>query len=138
MPQPINVDLDTIYRNWRLYLKSHSAAEHFGMVFDATRKAEFPYANLSLIGRSTNGSDLEGDESTIMLTFETEAYINNNKYLTAYAIDNASAEFFLNLGFRRVGETALIRVSNTVFKVTSRFTLNHFNGTFLNPLDSII
>lgn len=137
MASPVNLDLDEIYQKWRLYLIAHSSAEHFGMVFDATRRAEFPYANLSLIGRPTNGSDLVGDEATITLTFETEAYINNNKYLTAYAIDNASAEFFLNLGFRRVGNSELIRVSNTVTKVTSQFTLAHFNGTFVRALDSI-
>lgn len=132
----IRLDLDAIYASWRRYLLANSSAKHFGMVFDTTKKAQFPYANLALVSRSVNGSDLEGDEATISLVFETEAYINNNKYLSAYDIDSASADFFCNLGFRRLGNTQLIRVSDTVTKVTSRFSMAHYNGdNFLTSLE---
>lgn len=134
----VPLDFDAVYRRWRLYLMGHSAAKHFGVVYDPTRVAQFPYANLSLVSRTSNGGDLKGDESSIMLSFETEAYINDNKYLTAYAIDDASADFFITkLGFRRVGDSQLMRVSNTVSKVTSRFMMQNYTGYFLNDLNSI-
>lgn len=132
----IAVDIDAIYASWRRYLLANSKAKEFGMVFDITKQAEFPYANFSLISRSVNGSDLEGDEATITLVFETEAYIKNNKYLLAYGIDTASANFFANLGFQRIGSTQLLRVSDTVTKVTSRFSMAHYNGdNFLTSLE---
>lgn len=134
MPRTITLELNPIYQAWRAHLLRHSTAEHFGMVYDSTRQAEFPYANLSLVTRQTNGSDLEGDEASITLVFETEAYINNNKYLTLYEIDDASASFFNGLGFRRVGDSRLVKVSDTTTKITSRFSMNHYCGYFLKDL----
>lgn len=137
MGKAMELDLDAIYGAWRSYLLEHSQAEHFGMVFDPTRQSEFPYANLRLISRPTVGGDLEGDEMSISLTFEAEAYINDNKYLTTlYGIDTASADFFLQLGFRRVGDATPIKVSNTVTKITSRYYMNNYCGYFLKELGS--
>lgn len=138
MPNMIPVDLDNIYKAWRIYLIAHSPATHFGMVFDTTKLAEFPYANLAMVSRTTSGSDLQGDESSIDLTFETEAYINNDKYITGlYAIDNASADFFNKLGFRRVGSTRPIQVGGTVTKITSRFYMANYCGRFLIDLGDL-
>lgn len=134
----VQLDIDALYRKWRMFLMAHSTCTHFGIVYDPTRVAQFPYANLTLISRATNGGDLEGDESSVMLVYETEAYINNDKYLTAYQIDDASADFFITkLGFRRIGNAQLMRVSNTVTKVSSRFAMQNFCGTFLNDLNAI-
>ena len=137
MPRTITVDLNAIYAAWRIYLIAHSKAEHFGMVYDSTQQAKFPYANLMMINRPTNGSDLGGDEASITLTFETEAYINSNKYLTLYEIDTASANFFSELGFRRIGDTQLLKVSGTVTKVVSRFVMTHYCGSFLKELGEL-
>lgn len=134
MARVITIDLDPIYRAWRTHLLRYSTAEYFGMVYDSTRQANFPYANLSLVSRATNGSDLEGDEASISLVFETEAYINNNKYLTLYEIDDASASFFNGLGFRRVGDSQIIKVSDTTTKITSRFSMYHYCGYFMREL----
>lgn len=136
MPKPIEVDLDGIYSAWRLYLLKRGDAKFFGMVFDTTKKAQFPYANLRMISRPTMASDLQGDESSISITFETEAYINTDKYLMLYRIDEASANFFLELGFRRVSDTQLIKVSDTVTKVVSRFTMTNYCGCFLKEIES--
>lgn len=127
----IRVDVNNIYKFWRLYLMAHTDAKYFGTVFDPTKVAEFPYANLRLIGRSTSGSDLWNDESSITLTYEAECYINTNKFLTLYDIDTASADYFLNLGFRRVGDSAIVKISSTVTKITSRFVLQNYCGSFL-------
>lgn len=136
MGKSIRIDTNAIYKAWRVYLLGKSKATHFGTVFDATKQAEFPYANLKLIGRPTNGSDLEGDEASVTLTYEAEGYINNNRYSVLYGIDDASADFFLELGFRRVGDSEIVRVSDTVTKITSRFTMAHYCGYFLKPLGS--
>lgn len=132
----VNVDVDRIYELWRLHLLENSKAKYFGMVYDPTQTAKFPYGNFRLIGRSTSGGDLQGDESSITLTFETEAYINTNKYLTLYEIDNASADFFINLGFRRVGNSELLKVSDTVTKIQSRFIFYNFCGYFLKDISN--
>lgn len=133
----ISINLDDIYKAWRVYHLAHSPAKYFGMVYDSTNIAKFPYANLRLISRPKNGGDLEGNEASISLTFETEAYINTEKILTLYKIDQASADFFAQLGFRRVGETQPIKVSNTVTKLQSRFYMATYTGYFLNPLGSL-
>lgn len=128
----VEVDYNLIYRNWRVYLLGHCTARHFGTVYDPTRMGEFPYANLRLISRATQGGDLQGDESSVSLMYEAEGYINNDKLMDLYGIDDANAQFFLNLGFVRTGDSQIIRVSNTVKKISSRFLLNNFCGTFLN------
>lgn len=130
----VEFDIEKMYEAWRTYLLANSKAKYFGMVFDSTKVAKFPYANFRMIGRPTNGGDLEGDEATVNLTIETEAYINTNKYMTLYDIDNASADFFIELGFRRIGDTSPLKVSDTVTKIQSRYILNNFNGTFIKEL----
>ena len=136
MGKCIEVDLDSIYRAWRLYLMGKTEARYFGMIYDPLRQAQFPYANFRMTGRSTNAGDLEGDESSISLSFETEGYINDNKYLTLYTIDTASTNFFFELGFRKIGDSPLIKVSDTVTKITSRFLMQHYCGHFLKELGS--
>ena len=130
----IEVDFEQIYQSWRTYLLENSPAEHFGVIFDPSKTASFPYANLTLVGRPTNGGDLDGDEMSVDLTFDCQSFINNNKYMTLYAIDRANAEFFFGLGFRRIGDSQITRVSNTVTQIMSRFTLTNFTGNFLKDL----
>lgn len=132
MPSVMEVDLDSIYVDWRGYLLENSKAKYFGMLFDPVKQAKFPYANLRLVSRPRDGSDFENDEMSVALTFECEAYINNSELMTLYNIDSASAQFFANLGFSRIGGTPIAKVSNTVTKITSRFYLPHYCGYFLN------
>ena len=134
MATGIEFNIDDVYSAWREYLLANSKAKYFGMVFDTKKQANFPYANFKLVGRPTGGSTLLNDESSINLTFETEAYINSNKYTALYDIDTASANFFIELGFRRVGNSEPIKVSDTVTKITSRFVLNNYCGYFLKDL----
>ena len=61
----IAIDFEKIYSAWRTYLLNNSKAKHFGVIFDPSKQAEFPYANLSLVGHPTQGGDLEGDEMSV-------------------------------------------------------------------------
>ena len=137
MATGIEFNIDDVYSAWREYLLANSKAKYFGMVFDTKKQASFPYANFRLIGRPTGGSTLQNEESSVTLTFETEAYINSNKYSVLYDIDTASANFFLELGFRRVGNSEPIKVSDTVTKITSRFSLSNYCGNFLKNLNEL-
>ena len=130
----INLDIDSIYQAWRLYLLEHSQAKYFGMLYDPSKQAKFPYANMRLISRPKTSGDLEGDETTISITIEAEALINSDKYLTLYNIDQASADFFASLGFTRVGDSEPIKVSDTVTKIQSRFYMRNYGGAFLRSL----
>lgn len=130
MADVIAIDLDKIYRGWRAYLLEHSGCKHFGMVNDKS-VAEFPYANLTMLGRATNATDLEGNECTVDLTFQTDCYLDTSKIMDLYDIDTACWEFFQELGFRRMGDTTLSVVNNSnVKRLTSRFNLRNFNGKF--------
>ena len=135
MSESIKFSLDRFYTAWRGYLLNHSSAKHFGMIYDPTKQAKFPYANLRLISRPRAGSDLCGEESTISVTFETEAYIKTDNYLMLYEIDDASADFFIELGFARIGDSQIVKVSETVTKITSRFSLNHFDNFVIDMLN---
>lgn len=134
MADVIAIDLNKIYKAWRAYLKEHSSANHFGMVNDKS-VAEFPYANLMMIGRPTNVSDLENHEVTVDLSFQTDCYTDSSKILALYEMDDACWAFFQELGFRRMGDASLSVVSNSnVKRLTSRFTLRNFNGRFLKEI----
>lgn len=132
MAEIIQVDVNEIYKYWRLYLLAHSEAKYFGTIYDPTKVAKFPYANLRMLGRPQDGGDLEGDESSLDLTYEAECYINDNKIMSLYDMDSASAQYFHNLGFRRIGDSQIIKTSDTVTKITSRFYLRNYCGSFLN------
>lgn len=129
-------DVDEIYAAWSAYLRANSKAKYFGMVYDPTKVAKFPYANFSLISKPTSQSTLQNDESSVNITIETEAYINNTAYMTLYNIDDASANFFIELGFRRVGESQPVKASDTVTKLTSRFYLPNYTGYYLKELET--
>ena len=43
----IRVDVNNIYKFWRLYLMAHTDAKYFGTVFDPTKVAEFPYGQIN-------------------------------------------------------------------------------------------
>lgn len=134
MADVIHIDLEEIYVAWRTYLLEHSDAKHFGMVDDRSI-AKFPYANLMMVGRNTNVTDLENHEVTVDLTFQTDCYTDSDKILTLYGMDDACWEFFQELGFRRMGDSSLSVISNSnVKRLTSRFTLRNFNGRFLRAL----
>lgn len=134
MADVIAIDLDKIYKAWRAYMLEHSCAKHFGMINDKS-VAEFPYANLSMLGRPTNVTDLDNNEVTVDLTFQTDCYIDSMKILSLYEMDTACWEFFNGLGFRRMGDATPSAVSNTnVKRLTSRFTLRNFNGRFLKEI----
>lgn len=135
MPGIIKIDLEKVYGGWRAYLLNNSKAKHFGMLFDPSKQSKFPYANLKLIDRPTGGADLENNEASINVVFETEAYINNEEIMTLYNIDEASAQFFTELGFKRIsGGNSPVKVSATVTKITSRFSYRNFCGYFLYDL----
>ena len=134
MADVIAIDINKIYIAWRAYLLEHSGAKHFGMVSDKS-VAEFPDANLMMIGRNTNVSDLENHEVTVDLSFQTDCYTDSEKILSLYEMDSACWEFFQELGFRRMGDSSLSVVSNSnVKRLTSRFTLRNFNGRFLREI----
>ena len=134
MADVIAVDINKIYKAWRAYLLEHSGAQHFGMVNDKS-VAEFPYANLMMIGRPTNVTDLENHEVTVDLSFQTDCYTDSEKILTLYEMDSACWEFFQELGFRRMGDSTMSVISNSnVKRITSRFTLRNFNGRFLKEI----
>ena len=135
MADIVNVDMDTIYRAWRLYVKGNSKAKYFGTDNDLT-KAKFPYANLMLVGKPTDKKDLENHEITVDLTLQTDCYIDKQVLSDLYDMDDACWAFFQELGFSRMGNTALTDVQNmNVKRIISRFTLRNFNGRFLRVLE---
>ena len=131
MADILTIDINEIYKAWKAHLEANSGAKYFGMLNDGV-SAKFPYANLQMIGNTSNVTDLSGDECTWSLTFQTDVYIDNTKYYSVlYPMDEACRQFFVNLGFRKVGESALMS-SNGITRLTSRFNLPHYNGELDN------
>lgn len=133
----VTVDINQIYKAWRGFLTNHSVAKHFGM-FNDKSVAEFPYCALSLIGKQTNVTDLSNYEVTVDLTLQTDCYIDNSKISELYVMDDACWQFFNELGFRRMGDSALSVVDNSnVKRITSRFTMRNFAGRFLKDISNV-
>lgn len=134
MADTVQVNLNAIYQAWVAYMEGHSCAEHFGM-FNDKSVANFPYSNLQMVGRPTNTTDLENHEITVDLTFQTDNYIDTSKISDLYVMDDACWQFFQELGFRKMGDSALSEVPNSnVKRLTSRFTLRNFSGRFLKEI----
>lgn len=134
MADVVQIDLDKIYQAWREHLLANSDARHFGM-FNDKSVADFPYANLMKIGSPTDATDLENNEATVDLTFQTDCYINNSDITALYVMDDACWVFFNELGFRKMGDSAPTVINNSdVKRLTSRFTLRNCNGRFLKEI----
>ena len=133
----VTVDINQIYKAWRNFILNHSTAKHFGM-FNDNSVAEFPYCALTLVGKPTNVTDLSNYEVTVDLTLQTDCYIDNSKISDLYVMDDACWEFFNELGFRRMGDSALSVVDNSnVKRITSRFTMRNFAGRFLKDISNV-
>lgn len=133
----VTVDINQIYKEWRNFLLNHSTAKHFGM-FNDKSVAEFPYCALTLVGKPTNVTDLSNYEVTVDLTLQTDCYIDNSKISDLYVMDDACWQFFNELGFRRMGDSALSVVDNSnVKRITSRFTMRNFAGRFLKDISNV-
>ena len=122
--------VDQIYADWVAYMKDNSDAKYFGMTADWTRVAKFPFANLQLIGKSQAESDLENNEVTARVVFQSSVFLNSEKASILYGMDDASSAFFQSIGFHRMGDSAPIRVSDSVNAVASRFVCENFNGEY--------
>ena len=120
--------VNEIYSAWVTYMQSNSSAKYFGMSADYTRIAKFPFANLQLLGKAQAESNLENDEVTARVSFQSMCFINSEKMSILYGMDDASTQFFQNIGFHRMGESVPIRVSDSVNAIASRFTCDNFNG----------
>ena len=133
MAETLTIDLNKIYSAWAKYVKSNSKATEFSMLGDGT-VATFPHANLRMVGNPAASIDLDNDECTWNLTFQTICYIDNpndKRVLMLYEMDTACRKFFIGLGFRKMGEsTPYIR--DKVASLTSRFVMPHYNGIIEN------
>ena len=137
MADIVTVDLNEIYGAWRAYLLENTVARHFGM-FNDKSVAQFPYCALSLVGRPTNVTDLTNYEVTVDLTLQTDCYIDTSKISDLYVMDDACWQFFNELGFRRMGDSAMTVVDNSnVKRITSRFTMRNFAGRFLKDISNV-
>lgn len=123
--------IDEVYAAWVTYLRAHSTAKYFGMSADWTRIAKYPFANFQLIGMPESESDLDGNQVTIRVTFQTMFFVNTEKMSVLYSMDEASGAFFQAHGFHRMGDSVPVRISDSVTAVTSRFTCDNFNGEFI-------
>lgn len=122
--------VDQIYADWVAYMQDNSDAKYFGYTADWTRIAKFPFGNFQLIGKSPGESNLENDEVTARVVFQTTVFINGERISTLYDMDAAASQFFQDIGFHRMGDSALIRVADSVNAMASRFVCDNFNGEY--------
>lgn len=135
MSNTVQLDHNKLYKAWRAYMLEHSVAEHFG-AFNDRSQAEFPYANMSVIGRPTNTTDLDNIEYTVDLTVQTDCYIDTMNITDLFNMDEACWGFFQSLGFRKMGDSVPTAIQNSNVKsMTSRFMMRNFAGKFLNELE---
>lgn len=136
MSRTVQLDRDALYRAWVNFLKENSVARHFSAFNDYTR-AKFPFAAITIMGAPTNVTDLQNFEYTVDLTVQTDCYIDTEKIMDLYGMDDACGEFFNSLGFRKNGDSVPSSVNGTLIKrITSRYTLRNFAGKFLIDLDT--
>lgn len=132
MAEILTIDIDAIYRAWREYLIAHTKLRSFGMITDGAI-AKFPYGNLRMIGNLTNASDMENNEATWNLSFQTDFFINTTKLSEIYEMDSVSRQFFVEHGFRKMGES-VPQMLNKVTQLTSRYNMTHYNGVFIQDI----
>lgn len=132
MAEILTIDIDAIYRAWREYLIAHTKLRSFGMITDGAI-AKFPYGNLRMIGNLTNASDMENNEATWNLSFQTDFFINTTKLSEIYEMDSVSRQFFVGHGFRKMGES-VPQMQNKVTQLTSRYNMTHYNGVFIQDI----
>ena len=127
MADIITVDLNVVYSAWYSFMKTAvPEIKKYGMISDGS-VATFPYANLQMIGNPSNIVDLENNECTVNLTFQTDCYVNNQSALTLQKMDDGCRSFFISLGFRKMGDSVW-STTNGITRCTSRFNMPNYNG----------
>ena len=140
MSYVLNVDQKKIGNAWSKYVNAKTGIKHFGGIPKTGKNAVYPYGNFRIIGRPTNSSDLENNEDSVDLTVQTDIMVsdsgaNNNVENVLYSGDNACAEFFNSLGFKRFGDSPVTYNPSTGVKtITSRFIFRNFTGQFLKEI----
>lgn len=132
MAEILTIDIDAIYSAWREYMIAHTNLRNFDMITDGAI-AKFPHGNLRMIGNITNASDMENNEATWNLTLQTDFSINSKKLSELYKMDSVSRQFFIEHGFRKMGES-VPQMQNKVTQLTSRYNMTHYNGVFIQDI----
>ena len=85
--------------------------------------AKGKYARLLLMGMPTDRSDLEGNECSVNLSFQTEAFADGIfAQNDAYDIDSAIHKCMVGMGFRRTfGPEVLDNIDSRIKRVVSRY-----------------
>ena len=80
--------------------------------------AKGKYARLLLLGMPTDRSDLEGDECSVNLSFQTEAFADG-----IFAQNDAYDRCMVGMGFRRTfGPETLDNIDSRIKRVVSRYS----------------
>lgn len=85
--------------------------------------SKFPYARLLLMGLPTADQNLDGDECATAPSFQVESFAQGNKALSSvYAIDAASHEAMVSMGYYRTyGPSLIANADSNIKRLISRY-----------------
>lgn len=86
--------------------------------------AKAPYARIFMMGNPTNGSDLQGNETSTRVSFQCECFAKGQTAIQdVYDLDEKSHEIMVGLGFRRTfGAELITNAESEIKRVVSRYS----------------
>lgn len=120
-----------VFRTWKAAIEPIVGEGNYSMEQSAVI-AKTPYARIYMMGAPGNRWDLEGNESQVSVSFQSESFAAGEYAIEdAYDIDAASHEVFTALGFRRIfGPELITNIDSNIKRVISRYRRN-YSGDFL-------
>ena len=116
--------LDKVFARWSAAIEPVVGKGNYSMSSSRTVFNSDKYPRIFMMGNPTRSTDLTGNETSSLLSFQVDSFAKagNGGAKNAYDIDAASHRVMLNLGFRRsYGPEEIENIDDNVIRVTSRY-----------------
>lgn len=125
MPETIKNPVSEVFERWASDIEPAVGKGNFSMDDSQTiASSKKVYAKLLMLGNPLQNSDLEGNECSTILSFQSESYASGTKALSkVYEIDSVSHQAMVNMGFRRIyGPELQNNADGSIKRVVSRYS----------------
>ena len=119
-----------VFNRWREEIAPVVGEGNYSMDYSIT-VAKTPYARLTLLSKSGQTWDIQGNECSLSISFQSESYASGpNAISDAYALDDVTRQVMASMGFRMVFSEIVRNAETSIKRVVSRFTRT-YTGNFL-------
>ena len=116
-----------VFERWRAIMEPLVGEGNLSMEQSSTiANDKTKYAQMYMASNTTASKDLEGDETSTQISFQTDVFASGSKALSkVYTLDDASKQAMIDMGFRCDYSSLIQNVDSAFKRVTSRYSMTY-------------